>query len=168
MKFLSAFLIFLIFSTINVSVADEVGNNIFVAQPKAKPAYVNFNGNVRYYPCSGFINKDLIPIVFNELKFISNTHNVSPPSREYCFYEIAEYEINSITLTYYMVNMYINKKSMKSCILANKCEDRRTMVFTEKNEKFYRQYMITNKNRELTKFMWVSHEGKIVNAAGRC
>ena len=166
MKFLSAFLIFLIFSTINVSVADEVGNNIFVTQPKAKPAYVN--GDLRYYPCSGFINKDLIPIVFNELKFISNTHNVSPPSGEHCFYIIGELNLGSTSITTYSVNMYINKESMTSCILGNYCEDIRTMLFKVKNEKLHRQYMITNLKRKLTKYMCVSHEGKMVSASGHC
>ena len=147
--------------------ADEVGNNIFVAQPKAKPTYVSKSGT-RYYPCSGFINKDLIPIVFNELKFISNTHNVSPPSGEHCFYIIGELNLGSTSITTYSVNMYINKESMTSCILGNYCEDIRTMMFKVKNEKLHRQYMITNLKRKLTKTMCVSHEGKMVSASGYC
>ena len=166
MKFLSAFLIFLIFSTINVSVADEVGNNIFVTQPKAKPAYVK--GDLRYYPCSGFINKKLIPIVFSELKMISNKHNVLPPSGEYCFYKIGKLNFGSTSLTTYSVEMYLNKASLMSCVFKDYCADTRMMMFKLKNKKLHRQYMIINVKRKLTKFMCISHGGKIVSASGSC
>jgi hypothetical protein len=157
-----------VFSLFSLNIyADEVGNNIFVAQPKAQPTYVSKSGT-RYYPCTGFINKKLIPIVFAELKLISNKHNVLPPSGEYCLYKIGKLNFGSTSLTTYSVEMYLNKASMRSCVFNDYCADTRMMMFKSKNKKLHRQYMIINVKRKLTKFMCVSHGGKIVSASGSC
>ena len=58
--------VFFIYSTINFSAsANEVGNKIFVVSPIAKPIYTTKSGT-KIYPCDGYINKKLIPIIYNE------------------------------------------------------------------------------------------------------
>ena len=49
-----------------ISLADEVGNKMFVVKPIAKPIYTTKSGT-KIFPCNGFINKKLIPIIYNEL-----------------------------------------------------------------------------------------------------
>ena len=57
------------------SFADEVGNKMFVVKPVAKPIYTTKSGT-KIYPCNGFINKRLIPIIYNELVMISKANKV--------------------------------------------------------------------------------------------
>jgi hypothetical protein len=169
MKNLSSIIFKLIlFSLLSFTVnANEVGNNIFVAKPIAQPIYVTKLGS-KYYPCTGFINKKLIPIIYNELKALSNNYKVLPPSADYCLYKIGKLNLGSTILTTYNVEMYVNKASMMSCVYKDYCTDTRMMMFKLKNKKLHRQYMITNLNKKLTKFMCISHAGKIVNVRGSC
>jgi hypothetical protein len=47
--------------------ANEVGNKLFVVKPIAKPIYTTKSGT-KIYPCNGFINKKLIPIIYNVIR----------------------------------------------------------------------------------------------------
>ena len=149
------------------SFADEVGNKMFVVKPVAKPIYITKSGT-KIYPCNGFINKKLIPIIYNELVMISKANKVSPPDGKICHYKIGKLKLGKTSLTLYSVDMYVNKSSMMSCVTKNYCTDFRTMNFKAKNKKLHRQYMITNTNTKLMKMVCISNSGKIVNAKGGC
>jgi hypothetical protein len=109
----------------------------------------------------------LIGIVYNELKSLSAASNVAPPDGKRCFYSIANLQIFGKNIPTNSVNMYVDKKSMESCLFRNYCADFRTMNFVVKREKLFRQYMLTNVSRKLTKFMCVSMKGQLINM-GHC
>lgn len=150
-----------------ISFGDEVGSKMFVVKPIAKPIYTTKKGT-KIYPCSGFINKKLIPIIYNELVMISKANKISPPDGKICHYKIGNLNIGKTSLTTYSVDMYVNKSSMMSCITKNYCDNFRSMNFKAKNKKLHRQYMVTNANKKLMKMVCISNSGKVVNAKGGC
>jgi hypothetical protein len=83
--FIKLTLLFIILS-LNAS-ANEVGNKIFVVNPIAKPIYTTKSGT-KIYPCDGYVNKKLIPIIYNELKMLANANKISPPDGKICHYKI--------------------------------------------------------------------------------
>ena len=150
-----------------ISFGDEVGSKMFVVKPIAKPIYTTKRGT-KIYPCSGFINKKLIPIIYNELVMISKANKIPPPDGKICHYKIGNLNIGNKSLTTYSVDMYVNKSSMMSCITKNYCDNFRSMNFKAKNKKLHRQYMVTNVNKKLMKMVCISNSGKVVNAKGGC
>ena len=160
--------VFFIYSTINFSAsANEVGNKIFVVSPIAKPIYTTKSGT-KIYPCDGYINKKLIPIIYNELKMLSNANKILPPDGKICHYKIGTLKFGNRSITTYSVDMYVSKSSMTTCVFNNYCTDFRSMFFKAKNNKLHRSYMVTNVGRKLTRMMCISHSGKIVSATKGC
>lgn len=152
--------------TLNAS-ANEVGNKIFVVNPIAKPIYTTKSGT-KIYPCDGYVNKKLIPIIYNELKMLANANKISPPDGKICHYKIGNLKFGSRSITTYSVDMYVNKASMMSCVFKNYCTDFRSMYFKAKNKKLHRSYMVTNVGRKMTKMMCISHSGKVVSYTKGC
>ena len=167
MNFKLFYLIVALIFTPFISFADEVGNKMFVVKPIAKPIYTTKSGT-KIFPCNGFINKKLIPIIYNELVMISKVNKISPPDGKICHYKIGKLNLGKTSLTTYSVDMYVNKSSMMSCITKNYCDNFRSMNFKAKNKKLHRQYMVTNVKKKLMKMVCISNSGKIVNAKGGC
>ncbi|MDC0093065.1 hypothetical protein OAI86_01975 [Alphaproteobacteria bacterium] len=165
MIFLKFIYLFTILS-LNAS-ANEVGNKIFVVNPVAKPIYISKSGT-KYYPCNGYVNKKLIPIIYNELKMLAKLNKISPPDGKICHYKIGKLKFGSRSITTYSVDMYINKSSMMSCAFKNYCTDFRSMFFKVKNKKIHRSYFVTNVGRKLTRMMCISNSGEIVTATKGC
>ena len=159
---------FFMFSILSLNAAaNEVGNKIFVVNPIAKPIYTSKSGT-KFYPCDGYVNKKLIPIIYNELKMIANANKISPPDGKICHYKIGTFKFGARSITTYSVDMYVNKSSMTSCVFNNYCTDFRTMYFKAKDKELHRSYMVTNVGRKLTKMMCISHSGKVVSATKGC
>ena len=87
MNFKLYYIILALIFTPFISLADEVGNKMFVVKPIAKPIYITKRGT-KIYPCNGFINKKLIPIIYKELVMISKANKISPPDGKICHYKI--------------------------------------------------------------------------------
>ena len=87
--YLLIFLFLFLFSGSSMAVdkVDEVGPRIMIAEPKAKPLYVNKNGT-KYWPCDGYINKKLIPIIHTQLSSMSKNYGVAIPEINPCYYSI--------------------------------------------------------------------------------
>ena len=147
--------------------ANEVGNKMFVVNPKAKPIMTTRSGS-KIYPCTGYINKKLIRIIYNELKMISNANKILPPDGKICHYKIGNLKWGTKSIKTYSVDMYVSKSSMLSCVVKNYCSDFRSMFFKAKNKKLHRSYMVTNAPKKLTKMVCISNSGKIVSATKGC
>lgn len=147
--------------------ANEVGDRIFVATPKAPPIYTSKSGT-KYWPCNGFINPKLINIIYEDLKAISIAEGVPAPSDTICHYQIGTVNMMGNSITVYSVDFYTNKANMETCILKDYCTDFRNMTFKLKNEKLHRQYMVTNLNKKLNRMQCVEMTGRTANERGGC
>ena len=147
--------------------ANEVGDKIFVASPKAPPIYTSKDGT-KYWPCNGFISPKLITIIYEDLKAISIAEGVPAPSDAICHYQIGTVKMMGNSITTYSVDFYINKANMETCILRDHCTDFRNMMFKLKNDKLHRQYMVTNLNKKLTRMQCVEMSGRTANERGGC
>ena len=145
----------------------EVGNLLFVVEPKASPILVSRSGT-KYWSCNGFINKKLIKIVHEEMKMLSESSGVPLPSKELCLYNISSIDMGFGPITMYGLDMYTSQNSMDRCLNENYCDNFRTMTFKVVNEKLHRQYLITNIEKSLTKMSCISMEGKVVSSDGGC
>jgi hypothetical protein len=151
----------------HTSFANEVGDKIFVATPKAPPIYTS-KGGTKYWPCNGFINAKLINIIYQDLKAISIEEGIPTPSDSICHYTIGDVNMMGNSITVYTVNYYISKANMETCVLRDNCSDFRSMTFKLKNKKLHRQYLVTNLNRKLTRFQCVEMTGNVVSDRNGC
>ncbi len=149
------------------SFANEVGDKVFVAAPKAPPIYTS-KGGTKYWPCNGFINAKLINIVYQDLKAISIAEGIPAPSNAICHYKIGHVTLMGNSMTVYSVDFYTSKASMETCVVKNYCSDFRTMTFKIKDKKLHRQYMVTNLNKKLTRFQCVDMTGRIASERNGC
>jgi hypothetical protein len=147
--------------------ANEVGDRIFVATPKAPPIYTSKDGT-KYWPCNGFVSPKLITIIYEDLKAISIAEGVPPPSDAICHYQIGTVKMMGNSITTYSVDFYTNKANMETCILRDHCTDFRNMMFKLKNDKLHRQYMVTNLNKKLNRMQCVEMTGNVANERGGC
>lgn len=147
--------------------ANEVGDKIFVAAPKAPPIYTS-KGGTKYWPCNGFISPKLITIIYEDLKAISIAEGIPTPSDAICHYQIGTVQMMGNSITAYTVAFYTNKANMEACVLNDYCSDFRNMMFKIKNEKLHRQYLVTNLNKKLTRMQCVEMSGNIANERGGC
>lgn len=150
-----------------VSFANEIGDKIFVASPKAPPIYTS-KGGTKYWPCNGFINAKLINIIYEDLKAISLEEGVPVPSDAICHYTIGDVTMMGNSITVYTVNYYTSKASMETCVLRDYCSDFRSMTFKMKNNKLHRQYFVTNLNKKITRWQCVEMAGNIASERGGC
>jgi hypothetical protein len=150
-----------------ISFANEVGDKIFVATPKAAPIYTS-KGGTKYWPCNGFINAKLINIIYEDLKAISLEEGVPIPSDAICHYTIGDVNLMGNSVTVYTVNYYTSKANMETCVLRDYCSDFRSMTFKIKNKKLHRQYFVTNINKKLTRFQCVEMTGTIASERNGC
>jgi hypothetical protein len=149
------------------SFANEVGDKIFVASPKAPPIYTSKDGT-KYWPCNGFINAKLINIIYEDLKAISIQEGVPAPSNAICHYTIGNVNAMGNSITVYTVDFYTSKANMETCVLRDHCSDFRNMTFKIKNNKLHRQYMVTNLNKKLTRWQCVEMAGAIASERSGC
>ena len=167
--YLLIFLFLLLFSGSSMAVdkVDEVGPRIMVAEPKAKPLYVNKNGT-KYWPCDGYINKKLIPIIHTQLSSMSKNYGVAIPKINPCYYSIGSLNMLGGSITNFVAHMYISERNMKDCVYKDFCSDSRDMYFMIKDKELHLQFMIVNLEKKLTEFMCMNLAGKIVNIRGHC
>ncbi len=83
MKFI--ILIFWIFYA-SVGFANEVGNQLFVAEPQAAPVYVSKSGT-RYWPCNGFVGQNMINVTYDEIVQISKGEGINIPQKNLCYWK---------------------------------------------------------------------------------
>ena len=154
-------------STAGADNVDEVGPRIMVAEPKAKPFYVNKNGT-KYWPCDGYINKKLIPAIHVQLSSMSKNYGVATPEINPCYYSIGSLNMLGSSITNFIVHMYTSERSMQDCVYKDFCSDSRDMYFMIKDKTLHLQFMIVNLEKKLTEFMCTNLAGKAVNIRGRC
>lgn len=142
------------------SVADELGKDLFVIDPKSQPAYVSPSGT-RYWSCNGMVSKKLLGIIKADLAAISKVYGVSQPS-DYCLYNIGNVELMGRNITLYSVDYYISKSDMNSCLFDDRCLNTRKMTFKINNGKLLRQYMVADYNQKLLEMLCMNMQGEIV------
>ena len=131
-------------SSMGADNVDEVGPRIMVAEPKAKPFYVNKNGT-KYWPCNGYINKKLIPIIHAQLSSMSKNYGVATPEINPCYYSIGSLNIGGgSSIPTFIVHMYTSERSMQDCVYKDFCSDSRDVYFMIKDKALHLQFMIVN------------------------
>jgi hypothetical protein len=145
----------------------EVGKLLLVEDPVASPLFVSNSGS-KYWPCSGFVNKKVINIIYDELKQLSESYSVSPPLKDLCLYHISNTDFGFGPVTMYQVEMFINQSSRDACLNDNYCDNVRNMTFKVINDTLNRQYLITNVDKRLTKMSCISMNGQVVSADSGC
>jgi len=157
------------FQTVHAQ-SDEVGNKVFVLEPVAAPIFITKAGS-RIYPCNGFVNARLIPVVYDELVTMSRTNGLKRPSRSICHYNISSVSLAGRVVPLYTVDFYVSENSMRNCLQGIRCNDFRSMTFKMKNGKLAFHYLVTglnSANRTVTKQMCVTPEGRILSASSGC
>ena len=147
--------------------ANEVGDKLFVAEPKATPIHVT-NSGTKYWHCEGLIAPKLIEIIHSELSVISKEEGVPLPMTSPCHYKIGSLEFAGNSIPFYSIDFYVSKESMMSCINKDFCNNFRSMNFMLKDEKLHRQYMVTNIDKKLTRMACVDMKGKVVSSKTGC
>ena len=146
---------------------NEVGDKLFIVDPKAEPIYISTSGT-RYWHCDGMISPKLIEIIHSELSDISKEEKIPLPMTLPCHYQRGSVKLGGNSIPFYSVNMYISKESMMSCIQNDVCDNFRTMNFIFKNEKLHRQYMVTNLAKQVFRFSCIGMQGNVVNDKNGC
>lgn len=150
-----------------IAAADEVGDKMFVVEPKARPVHVSESGK-RYWRCEGLVAQRLIGILHSELSVIAREEGVPAPMELPCLYSIGVLRLAGQAIPMYSVDFYVSKASMESCLVRDFCTDFRSMNFMVKDGKLHRQYMVTNFDKRLTRMACVSMQGQVVKAKGGC
>lgn len=160
------FLLLAVSQSIVVARAAEVDGKMFVADPAARPIHVTDSS--RIWPCQGFVNPQLMNIIFDELKILADAEGISHPKQSLCDYKIGTLNLFGNTVTLYQVEYYVSAVNRQNCLVNNYCDDTRSMTFKVRNGELHRQYMLTNVSKKLTRFACISMKGAIVDIKGGC
>lgn len=151
--------------------ANEVGNKVAVASPKAKPihVYTSKDGSLikRSWLCNGFVNPKMIKIIYDELEVLSKASNLIPPNPNpaLCLWRITDFQMGDLNHKLLEVQMFIDRSSMESCVLDDKCIDVRSMHFKGEG---LREYMVTNSTRQIVSKACVSPNGSVISLNSGC
>jgi len=161
--FLTGFFILLLAPFVSAS---EVDGKMFVVDPVAAPTTTTKTS--RIWPCAGFVNSQLLGIIYDELKVLADSEKLVQPDPTLCDYKIGTLVLFGKTMTLYTVEYYVSPQHRRSCLFNNYCDDTRSMTFKVKNGVLHRQYMLTNVARKLTRFACISMKGAVVDMNGGC
>lgn len=165
-KLLSSLIIFSVLFSLN-SIANEVGNQNFVLDPKAAPVFVS-KGGTKYWPCNGMVNNQLIDIIFNEMTSIASAEGISPPQKNLCYWKRGVFNFGGNSIQTYTVQFYIDSNAFHACTRLDNCQEIRAADFKVSNNQVVRQYMLTSAPRRLTRFACVSMKGDVINLKSGC
>ena len=158
----------ILLNTFTAAFADEVGENLFVTEPKAKPLSVNnsSSANTKVWPCKGYVNAKLLKIIYAELKDVSGAEQVQLPKEQLCEYNISYYK--EYQMTVYSVWFYISEASMRAC--RDACDEQRFMTFkmAPDGKKLYRNYVVQSTQKRMTRNFCVAMDGSIVERNKSC
>lgn len=143
-----------------ISKTNEVGNKMFVFEPKADPIFVSQSGT-KYWHCEGMVAPKLIEFIHAELSLFSKQENIPLPMMAPCYYTIGLLTMFENTIEIHSVEFFVSEKSMTTCLQRNFCDNFRTMTFKFIDDKFYRQYLLTNADKKLTRFACIENTGKV-------
>jgi hypothetical protein len=148
--------------------ADEVGDNFFVAEPKANPISVNNTSTAltKVWPCKGFVNAKLLKIIYNELKDVSGAERVPLPKENLCEYNISFYK--EYKLTIYSVWYYVSEASKQAC--RGDCDEQRFMTFKldSSGKKLLRNYVVQSVQKRVSRNFCIAMDGSIVERSAPC
>lgn len=165
-KFISLTAVFLVLFLNSKIFANEVGDRVAVSAPKAKPIHVQVsedgNSIYRSWPCDGFVNPRMIKIISHELVTLSKASNLTPPDPSLCLWRISD--IKTLGVKLFQVQMFVDRSSMESCIIKDKCIEVRSMYL--KGEEGLRDYILTNSTKQIVTRACVANNGSLINLEG--
>jgi hypothetical protein len=158
----------MLLSAMTAAFADEVGDNLFVTEPKAKPTSVNnsYSANTKVWPCKGYVNAKLLKIIYEELRDVSGAEKVLPPKEQFCEYNISYYKEYQMTI--YTVWFYVSGASMRAC--RDACDEQRFMTFkmAPDGKKLNRNYVVQSTQKRVSRNFCVAMDGSIVERNKPC
>lgn len=167
-KFISLTAVFLVLLLNSKIFANEVGDRVAVSAPKAKPIHVRVSEDgksiSRSWPCDGFVNPMMIKVISHELITLSKASNLTPPDPSLCLWRISDIKMADLNVKLLQVQMFIDRSSMESCIIKDRCIDVRSMYF--KGEEGLRDYMVTNSTKQIVTRACVANNGSLINLEG--
>ena len=146
--------------------ATEVDGKMFVVDPVAVPSITTKTS--RIWPCVGFVNSQLLGIIYDELKILSDSEKLTRPDASLCDYKIGTLALFGKPMTLYTFEYYVSSQHRRSCLFNNYCDDTRSITFKVRDGVLHRQYMLTNVARKLTRFSCISMKGAVVDMNGGC
>jgi hypothetical protein len=165
---LASVCVVILLSTFTAAFADEVGDNLFVTEPKAKPTSVNnsSSANTKVWPCKGYVNAKLLKIIYEELKDVSGAEKVLPPKEQFCEYNISYYKEYQMTI--YSVWFYVSEASMRAC--RDACDEQRFMTFkmAPDGKKLNRNYVVQSTQKRVSRNFCLAMDGTIVERNKPC
>jgi hypothetical protein len=164
MKFIV--LIFWIFYT-SVGFANEVGNQLFVAEPQAAPVYVSKSGT-RYWPCNGFVGQFAINGTYDEMVKLTKNEGMKIPQKELCYWQRGILNIDGNSIQTVTIQFYLDQAAFYACSVLDNCQEIRSMDFKMINGQGHRQYLITSAPNKKFRFACIAFTGKVVSATSGC
>ena len=167
-KFFKHYSTAFLLSICTVTLADEVGSNLFVIEPKANPMSVN-NTEIaitKVWPCKGFVNAKLLKIIYGELKAASVEEGVPIPKEQFCEYNISFYK--EYQFTAYSVWYYVNEASMRAC--KDACDEQRFVTFKmdPAGKKLLRGYVVQSLQHNITRNFCITMDGTVLERSAPC